>query len=214
MASPFHGVRWPVRFKQSREGIPISTVRFGQSINQFSGGELNYLKFLARHPRYMAICMFGFVFIVVGNSAANCVSFGVHILAAAGVDDPQKGAVQGIALGTAWLVTLLHALGRMFGIHLNSVFAVTKVSILILIIILGFIVLNNHTEHLHRDPLSYTNLNPNTSFKQLGTGDHARGFAAAYLNIIFTCGGWNQANYVNNLPSKLCGLANQDLGSR
>ncbi|KAA8571418.1 hypothetical protein MFRU_026g00320 [Monilinia fructicola] len=161
-----------------------------------SGGELNYLKFLARHPRYMAICMFGFVFIVVGNSAANCVSFGVHILAAAGVDDPQKGAVQGIALGTAWLVTLLHALGRMFGIHLNSVFAVTKVSILILIIILGFIVLNNHTEHLHRDPLSYTNLNPNTSFKQLGTGDHARGFAAAYLNIIFTCGGWNQANYV------------------
>ncbi|KAJ8059581.1 hypothetical protein OCU04_011236 [Sclerotinia nivalis] len=161
-----------------------------------SGGELNYLKFLAKHPKYMAICMFGFIFVVVGNSAANCVSFAVHFLAAAGINDPRKGAVQGIALGTAWLVTLLHAIGRMFGVHLNSVFAVTKVSMLIMIIILGFMVLNNHIEHLHRDPLPYTNLDPKTSFKELGTGDHARGFAAAYLNIIFTCGGWNQANYV------------------
>ncbi|KAF7896513.1 hypothetical protein EAF00_006527 [Botryotinia globosa] len=161
-----------------------------------SGGELNYLKFLAKHPKYMAICIFGFIFVVVGNSAANCVSFAFHCLAAAGISDPPKGAVQAIALGTAWLVTLLHALGRMFGVHLNSVFAVTKVSMLIMIIILGFMVLNNHTGHFHRDPLSYSNLDASTSFKELGKGDHARGFAAAYLNIIFTCGGWNQANYV------------------
>ncbi|KAM0138752.1 hypothetical protein ACHAO1_003351 [Botrytis cinerea] len=161
-----------------------------------SGGELNYLKFLAKHPKYMATCMFGFIFVVVGNSAANCVSFAVHCLAAAGINDPPKGAVQGIALGTAWLVTLLHALGRMFGVHLNSVFAVTKVLMLIMIIIMGFMVLNNHTEHFDRDPLSYTNLDTSTSFKELGKGDHARGFAAAYLNIIFTCGGWNQANYM------------------
>ncbi|TEY36169.1 hypothetical protein BOTCAL_0563g00050 [Botryotinia calthae] len=161
-----------------------------------SGGELNYLAFLVDHPKYMATCMFGFTFVVVGNSAANCISFAVHCLAAAGINDPPKGAVQGIALGTAWLVTLLHALGRMFGVHLNSVFAVTKVSMLIMIIIMGFMVLNNHTEHFHRDPLSYTNLDTSTSFKELGKGDHAHGFAAAYLNIIFTCGGWNQANYV------------------
>ncbi|KAM0156130.1 hypothetical protein ACHAPG_005478 [Botrytis cinerea] len=165
-----------------------------------SGGELNYLKFLAKHPKYMATCMFGFIFVVVGNSAANCVSFAVHCLAAAGINDPPKGAVQGIALGTAWLVTLLHALGRMFGVHLNSVFAVTKVLMLIMIIIIGFMVLNNHTEHFDRDPLSYTNLDTSTSFKELGKGDHARGFAAAYLNIIFTCGGWNQANYNGDFP--------------
>ncbi|ESZ89783.1 hypothetical protein SBOR_9834 [Sclerotinia borealis F-4128] len=165
-----------------------------------SGGELNYLKFLAKRPKYMAICTFGFIFILVGNSAANCVSFGVHVLAAAGINDPRKGTVQGIALGAAWLVSLLHALGRMFGVHLNSAFAVTKVSMLLMIIILGFMVLNNHTEHLHRDPLSYTNLNRKTSFKELGTGDHAGGFAASYLNIIFTCGGWNQANYMIVVP--------------
>lgn len=171
-----------------------------------SGGELNYLKFLAKHPKYMATCMFGFIFVVVGNSAANCVSFAVHCLAAAGINDPPKGAVQGIALGTAWLVTLLHALGRMFGVHLNSVFAVTKVLMLIMIIIMGFMVLNNHTEHFDRDPLSYTNLDTSTSFKELGKGDHARGFAAAYLNIIFTCGGWNQANYVGTVLANLCCL--------
>ncbi|CAD6445349.1 de1bd2df-e27b-4a2f-9748-9a3129b5dc9c [Sclerotinia trifoliorum] len=161
-----------------------------------SGGELNYLGFLVKNPIYMAICMFSFIFIVVGNSAANCVSFAVHCLAAAGIDDSRKGAVQGIAIGTAWLVTSLHSLGRMFGIHLNSVFAVTKVSILIMVIIMGFMVLNNHIEHFHRDTSSYKNLDPKTSFEQLSKGDHARGFAAAYLNVIFTCGGWNQANYV------------------
>lgn len=179
-----------------------------------SGGELNYLKFLAKHPKYMAICMFGFIFVVVGNSAANCVSFAVHCLAAAGINKPHMGVVQGIALGTAWLVTLLHALGRMFGVHLNSAFAVTKVSMLIMIIILGFMVLNNHTEHLHRDPTSYKNLDSKTSFKDLETEDHARGFAAAYLNIIFTCGGWNQANYVcAALIAVFCALANLSPGS-
>ncbi|PQE07462.1 High-affinity methionine permease protein [Rutstroemia sp. NJR-2017a BBW] len=163
-----------------------------------SGGELNYLKFLAKYPKFLAICIFGFIFVVVGNSAANCVSFGVHVLAASGNHNPKKGVVQAIALATAWLVTLLHALGRMAGIHLNSVFAVTKVSMLIMIIILGFIVLNNHTS-LHRDPLSYSNLDTKTSFKHLGRVDNARGFATSYLNIVFTFGGWNQANYFSTL---------------
>lgn len=162
----------------------------------FSGGELNYLDYLVKRPKYLAICMFGFVFVIVGNSAANCVSFGLHVLAAAGYENPKKGEVQGVALATAWLVALLHALGRMFGVHLNSVFAVTKVSMLIMIIVLGFMVLNNHTQNLHRDPLSYTSLDSKTSFKHLGTSDNARGFASSYLSIIFTFGGWNQANYV------------------
>ncbi|KAI9642690.1 hypothetical protein NHQ30_008421 [Ciborinia camelliae] len=196
MAGTLMYVEYGLTIPRRKMAGEVQAVPRRYTLVEVRGGELNYLKFLAKHPKYMAICMFGFIFVVVGNSAANCVSFGVHVLAAAGINNPQKGAVQGIALGTAWLVTLLHALGRMFGVHLNSVFAVTKVSMLIMIIILGFIVLNNHTDHLHRDPLSYTNLNPKTSFKQLGTGDHARGFAAAYLNIIFTCGGWNQANYV------------------
>jgi amino acid transporter len=122
------------------------------------------------------------------------------VLAATGNHNPKKGVVQAIALATAWLVTLLHALGRMAGIHLNSAFAVTKISMLIMMIILGFIVLNNHTSHMHRDPGSYSNLDTKTSFKHLGRVDNARGFATSYLNIVFTFGGWNQANYVCFIP--------------
>ncbi|KAM3072668.1 hypothetical protein ACMFMF_007003 [Clarireedia jacksonii] len=167
-----------------------------------SGGELNYLKHLLPHPKFLAVCLFGFIFVIIGNSAANCVSFAVHVLAAAGHNNPKTGVVQAIALGAAWLVTLLHALGRMAGIHLNSAFAVTKISMLVMMIVLGFVVLNNHTGSMQRDPLSYSNLDVKSSFRPLGKVDNARGFATGYLNIVFTFGGFNQANYDGDFQYK------------
>ncbi|KAH8585638.1 amino acid permease-domain-containing protein [Bisporella sp. PMI_857] len=162
-----------------------------------SGGELNYLDHLLPRPKYFASCIFGILFILVGNSAANAISCGINFLAAAGIAAPHVGHVQAIAIAVAWLVCVFHASGRMFGIHLNSLFATLKIAILCMMIILGFMILSNRTEHMHRDPASYANLEAENSFHTFGSGkmNHARGYSLSYLYIIFTYGGFNQANY-------------------
>jgi len=160
---------------------------------------LNYLEYLVPGPKYFASCMFGVLFILIGNSAANAISCGVHFLAAAGITNPHIGHVQAIAIAIAWFVCVFHVLGRMLGIHLSSLFAMLKLAILCMIIIMGFMVLNNDTEHMHRDPASYANLKAENSFQTLGSGvkNHARGYSMSYLDVIFTYGGFNQANYVS-----------------
>ncbi|KAH8758173.1 amino acid permease-domain-containing protein [Hyaloscypha sp. PMI_1271] len=179
--------------------IPRMQLR-GRGVSQpvpRSGGELNYLVHIFNRPRYLAACMFGWVFILIGNSAANCILFTVHVLAAAGISSPHTGLVQVIAIAVAWSILLIHSLGRMFGVHLNTAFAIAKIAILFLIIILGFIVLNNHTI-IHRNPGSYANLDWKTSFKDLKSNSarSPRGYPTAFLSILFTYAGFNQANYV------------------
>lgn len=183
-----------------------------QLLIRCSGGELNYLTYLVQSPRFFAACMFGWTFVLVGNSAANCMSFGVHIIQAFEGDASHAGKVQAIAITVATVVCTIHALGRNFGITLNNIFATGKVGMLCVVIILGFMVLHNTV--ITRDPGSYANLAPATSFKPVATGPRgAHGYAAAYLDIIFTFGGWNQANYVSqNTPSFVSLLTVQVLG--
>ena len=177
-----------------------------------SGGELNYLTYLVQSPRFFAACMFGWSFVLIGNSAANCISFGVHILQAVGKDASQ-GKVQAIALGTAVVVCTIHGLGRKIGIWLNNIFALAKVLMLCMIIILGFIVLHNSI--IPREPDAYANLDTKTCFEHVELGPRgARSFASAYLDIIFTYGGWNQANYVSLILRPLRSLLTNLLGSR
>ena len=199
--------RMPLRGRDGTQPVPRRSevsialhLHSGFGTDLYSGGELNYLIHLLSGPLFLATCMFGSVFILIGNSAANCLSFAVHILAAAGISSPHTGVVQGIAIGVAWSILLVHSSGRMFGIHLNTAFATVKIAILVLIIILGFIVLNNHTV-MHRDISSYANLDRKTSFKnlELNGASNPHGYPAAFLSILFTYGGFNQANYVSSL---------------
>lgn len=207
----------------------LSILRLFITADCCSGGELNYLNHLLKKPPYLATCLFGWTFILVGNSAANCISFGSHVLKAAyNNETPSPGLTTLVALAAAWVVFLTHSLGRMAGIHLNTAFAMLKVAILLMIVILGFMVrgnavhymsptsefpsdLGNFTFLANKTSWGYpflvngtyfypsTNLNPTTSFREIGTNrpSGAR-FASAYLNIIFTFGGWNQANYVSS----------------
>jgi L-asparagine transporter-like permease len=155
------------------------------------------LTYLVQSPRFFAAAIFGWTFVLVGNSAANGISFGVHILQALGKDASQ-GRVQAIAMAAAALLGVIHGLGRKFGIYLNNLFALAKVLILCMIIILGFIVLHNSV--IPREPLSYANLDVHTCFQHVESGPRGtRGFASAYLNIIFTFSGWSQANYVSRI---------------
>ena len=91
-------------------------------------------------------CVFGILFILLGNLAGNSVSFGINVLIAAGKDpiydkehNYYKGQVIGFAIAVPTICVALHMFSRKGGILINNVFAVTKVGILLTIILLGWI---------------------------------------------------------------------------
>lgn len=167
-----------------------------------SGGEFNYLNYLLKKPNFFASCVYGVTFVLIGNAAANALSFATHVLTAAGYTELSSSTIspskqvgnwdRGIALGTMTIVCLMHGIWRRLGIAVNNVFAFVKLLLLLLIIILGFLSIGG-TVFNTKSPAA-TNLSPNNSFKGVEKG--AYGYANAYLSIVFAFGGFNQGNYV------------------
>jgi amino acid transporter len=136
--------------------------------------------------------MYGVGFIIVGNASANSLAFGSFFLQAVGYSDSLQNSARLIAIGTITAVCLLHGMWRKLGIIVNNIFAVTKILILVMIIIIGFASIGG--EVFHTDSPAAANLDPHNSFS--GAQNKAYGYAEAYLNIVFTCAGFNQASYV------------------
>ncbi|OCK75207.1 amino acid transporter [Lepidopterella palustris CBS 459.81] len=111
-----------------------------------SGGEKNYLEYIFKNPPFLMTAIFGIMFIVLGNLAGNAVAFGFNVMIAAGKDpinsnanNYEKGPVIGLAITCVTLCCLFHVFSRRGGIIVNNAFAVAKVGILLVIIVLGFV---------------------------------------------------------------------------
>ncbi|KAG9857559.1 hypothetical protein KCU98_g937, partial [Aureobasidium melanogenum] len=181
-----------------------------------NGGELVYMNWIWLYPRFFAACLFGIPFCIVDNSAANAISFAYHLLLATKSGSDLSGkAVTGVAILAAVVVCLIHVTNRRYGIILNNVFATTKVLILCMIIVLGCVVWGGNPLHGGSpDPsnmsCSVSSMSTNSStwmtnldhssilenVKSLGSGIGSAGYGPAYLQVIFSFGGFNQANYV------------------
>ena len=157
-----------------------------------SGGEFNYLNYLIKTPKFFASCVYGVIFVVIGNAAANALSFASHIVTASGYDAidgiPSKGVsntVRGVAVATMTAVCLLHGIWRRAGIAVNNAFAIFKLLMLLMIIILGLVSIGGGV--FDAPPPAADNLAPSNSFKNAQTG--AYGYAEAYLGVVFAYGG-------------------------
>jgi Amino acid permease len=141
--------------------------------------------------------MYGIVFIILGNLSGNAIAFGIYVMSAAGYDDPSRGSIIGLAIGALSCACLVHVASRRGGIILNNIFAVVKVAILLLIIILGFIRSRGYTfgGHANADDFPTTNFELNKSFK--GDMQNAPSFADALLLSVFTYSGFKQPFYVS-----------------
>jgi amino acid transporter len=155
------------------------------------------LNYLLKRPRFLATCVFGVAFILVGNASSNALSFARHVLAAAGYSDNIQNSARGIAIATVTAVCLLHGLWRKLGIAVNNVFAFVKISILVMIIIIGFVSIGGKVFGV--EPPAGANLDPHDSFLEAQTDPY--GYASAYLAVVFAFGGFNQANYVSRTKS-------------
>lgn len=160
-----------------------------------SGGDLNYLQYIYRTPRYrrdtvlFVGCLFGISFICLGNMAGNCISFADRILRAATDQEDVRpggdGAVRGIAIAVATFACFIHAFSRRGGLLLNNVLALIKIGILLLIIIATIVVAAGGFHGAHN--YLYENTNASNAFKNPDPDNSnpadAKSYTHAFLSI-------------------------------
>lgn len=159
-----------------------------------SGGEKNYLEWILRKPKFLATCMYGIVFIILGNLSGNAIAFGRYVLLAAGYEDPQRGPVIGLAIATLTVVALLHAFSRRGGILVNNLFAIMKVCILLTIIILGFAVRGGRNFNKEEPRPTGASLKLNDAFTNTAKG--LASYTSTFLYVLYTYSGFEQPFYV------------------
>jgi amino acid transporter len=142
--------------------------------------------------------------------AGNAMNFGISILEAQrplselnssgeAISDVNNGAVRGIAIAVSIAACLLHTVSRRGGILLNNIFAVVKVGILLVIIITTIVyAFGKDFKDIQGIPPRNETLSQNLgighSFQHASKSAH--GFADAFLDVIYTFAGFEQANYV------------------
>lgn len=121
----------------------------------------------------------------------NSLYFGIRVLEAAG-RDVDDITVRGIAIAVTTFAVVLHGTWRQAGLFLNKGFAMIKLLILLLIIIIGFIAWGGV---FSTEQSATRNFNVNHAFKD--TANDPYGFAESFLAVLFAYSGFNQANYVS-----------------
>lgn len=159
-----------------------------------SGGEKNYLEWVLRRPKFLGTCMYGIVFIILGNLSGNAIAFGRYVLWASGQKDPQRGPVIGIAIAALTLVALLHAFSRRGGILVNNIFAVVKTLLLLVIIIVGFATRAGADFNGEAPRSKGESFKPSDAFNDRANGLAA--YSSTFLYVIFTYSGFEQPFYV------------------
>lgn len=168
-----------------------------------SGGEKNYLEFMFPGRQYRVTSIYGIMFMVLGNLSGNAIAFGIYILEAANLynpnvrttngptPEPNHGAVIGLAIAALTTAVLLHICSRRGGILVNNFFAVTKVLILLVLICLGLAKAGGKFPSGIKDP---HNFDTSTAFS---TKRHdVASYSDSLLYIVYSYSGFEQPFYV------------------
>ncbi|KAF2747233.1 amino acid transporter [Sporormia fimetaria CBS 119925] len=157
-----------------------------------NGGDLNYVGYLVKRPKYLIYCIYGLNYILLASSAANAVSFGDDVMGGSGTDRSaaKDHAARGIAMVVVTLACCLHAFTRRGGILLNNFIVVLKILILCSIPIMAICALGGVSNTNH----AKANMSPSNAFTDVHS-DVDR-YVQGTLAILYAYNGYNQANYV------------------
>ena len=151
--------------------------------------------------------MYGIVFILLGNLSGNAIALGKYTLLAAGYTDAEvtahHGTVIGIATAALTAVIFFHMCTRRGGIFLNNGFAIFKLLIFVVIIVVGFAVrggVNFSKAHPAPHKLGNANFVPKAAFSNLPKT--VSNYTLTFLNVLYTFSGYEQPFYVCS-PFKL-----------
>jgi amino acid transporter len=159
--------------------------------------------------------LYGISFIFFGTMAGNAINCGVEFLKAAHPEreNPDNAQVRGIAVTMSVAALFIHALSRRGGLALNNLFALVKLGMLLVIISTTIAYSAGSigpSPALERTPWAQQPLfdhkgisRNNTLLENLSlpySFDHAthdsHSYSDAFLDVIFTFSGFEQANYV------------------
>jgi L-asparagine transporter-like permease len=125
--------------------------------------------------------------------AGNCLVFGIRCIEAAGYDSTKyNSTVRGIAVAVATFVCLIHTFSRRGGIYLGNFFAVIKVLMLTMMIIIGFCAWGGV---FHTPNYATQNMAAQNAFKDASNDSY--GYVSAFLSVIFAWSGFDQPTYVS-----------------
>ncbi|KAL8715355.1 MAG: hypothetical protein Q9220_000688 [cf. Caloplaca sp. 1 TL-2023] len=167
-----------------------------------NGGEKNYLEYIYKLPKLRTTCIFGFIYITLGNLSGNAVAFGLYICRAAGIE-AKAALVRGLAVVCLTAACLLHASWRKGGIVVNNTLAIIKTLILTAIIVIGFAA--SAGASFGHGPVHGQTVNPKTqavtsNFDVHSSFAFARQDVASYadslLFVTYTFSGYEQPFYV------------------
>jgi Amino acid permease len=137
------------------------------------------------------------MFFVLGNLSGNAIAFALYAMSGTDDNEPSKSSVIGIAIAALTVVCLVHVASRRGAILLSNFFAVTKVMILLMIIILGTTRGSGYTFGARADPQPYPTHNFDLKESFVGTSQHLPGFTLSLFGIIYSLSGLMQPFYVS-----------------
>ncbi|KAK6337294.1 hypothetical protein TWF730_002700 [Orbilia blumenaviensis] len=162
-----------------------------------SGGEKNYFEFLFRKQNLLPVCVYGVIFVFLGNTAGNSITSADHLLRMAGVENPSEHErlTKGVAVAIITFACFMHTLSRRAGIYLINILAVIKLAILWAVIIASWVARGGIFEDQgSNSPPPWSNLEPSKAF--YGEPGGIYGWAVSILSALFAFGGYENANYV------------------
>lgn len=162
-------------------------LEFGTAL-PFTGGELIYLNEIFRKPKLLATILFSGFFILLQNTSGNAIAFAKHVLLAANPDtnsttELDSRLINLVAVGILSIICLLHYFSRRLGLFLNTAFALFKVFLLAAVFIAGAMARHKNDSGM-------------TDFKTKHEGANGKDSLAAFIYIIYSYQGWENANYV------------------
>ncbi|KAL8770393.1 MAG: hypothetical protein Q9209_003819 [Squamulea sp. 1 TL-2023] len=160
-----------------------------------NGGEKNYLEYIYKDPRFQTTCMYGVIFVILGNLTGNAIAMGQYVMQAAGAPDSPH-AVRGIAVAALTGACLIHGLWRNGGILLNNVLALIKVLTLMAIIIIGFATAGGASFGNGRVGKDAIKANFATHKSFVRPSDDAGSYARSIIYVVYSYSGFNQPFYV------------------
>ncbi|KAF3930360.1 hypothetical protein ABW19_dt0203560 [Dactylella cylindrospora] len=162
-----------------------------------SGGEKNYFEFLFRKQKLLPVCIYGVIFVFLGNTAGNSIVFADYFMRMCGNQNPSATPwiMKLVAVGVISFACFMHSIWRKGGIYMLNILAIIKVFILWTIIVLGYVARAGHFESVNElNPPSWSSFETENAFHGRTTGIY--GWAIAILGVLYAFGGYENANYV------------------
>ncbi|KAL9046610.1 MAG: hypothetical protein Q9214_000595 [Letrouitia sp. 1 TL-2023] len=177
-----------------------------------NGGEKNYLEYIYKDPRFRTTCMYGFVFVILGNLAGNAVALGIYVMQAAGAPD-HPHAIRGLAVAALTAACIIHGAWRRGGILLNNFLALVKVLTLMAVILIGFAAAGGASfgnGSVGKNTIK-SNFDVYKSFSN--ASNDVSGFARSLIYIVYSYSGFKQPFYLSAIPKSRILSADLDMAT-